>query len=349
MARTNSSDFNNVLASGSTIRKGGYQGEKGLSTPATPVIPLSPDPFGRFASNSATQPLGYTSVTHPSSHPSSSDVTKDTASSSRFSIDSTNADGTRMPKGDKSGVSLTSVKGVKKLLKKSRLSISGRQSISLTSSNRPPLPGSPQEEDWPLTPRSPLPPQATSASAVKHSRVDSANDHFHFDQESSYPVRLSSARVSKPSISEHPSSLPSTAPDRSSVRKSILKSWKPPPTQSQLQGGTLEPLAERTGDRPRLNLDESVGRRQRRPSILIATDASAPSNPDVRPRPQVQVQYINGRVAGLSERRKSRPANVLPSSSTNSPHPSPPPITSPSLAAGASQPRPMTSRTSSKG
>jgi hypothetical protein len=344
MARTNSSDFNNVLASGSTIRRGGHQEEERLNTPATPVIPLSPDPFGRFASNSATPPLNYKAF-------ASSDVTEDAASSSRFSTDSiANADGTRIPKGDKSGPSLTSVKGVKKLLKKSRLSISGRQSISLTSSNRPPLPRSPQEElDWPLTPRSPLPPQATSAPAVKHSRVDSANDHFHFDQESSYPVRQSFARVSKPSISEHPSSPPSTAPDRSSIRKSILKSWKPPPTQSQLQGSTLEPLAERSGDRPRLNPDESVARRQRRPSVLIATDVSAPSNPDVRPRPQVQVQYINGRVAGLSDRRKSRPANVLPPSSTNSPHHSPPLITSPSLAAGAPQPKPMTSRTSSKG
>jgi hypothetical protein len=246
-----------------------------------------------------------------------------------------------------------SVKGVKKLWRKSRLSISGQQSISIPSSNPPPLPGSPQEQlDWPLTPRSPLPPSAAPASAVKHSRVDSAYDHFHFDQESPYPVGKSiPAKVSKPLISEPLPPPTASAPDRSSIRKSILKGWKPPPAQSQIQGGILEPLVEHSGERPRPNPKDSVAARPRRPSILDAAASIKPlaPSPDIPPRAQVPVQYVhNGRVAGLSERRKSRPANTPPSSA-NSSHYSPTPIPSPLLAAGTSQPKPMTSGAPSKG
>ena len=350
-ARKNSSEFDEVLASGSTIRRGERQEEESYApiTPqrqsSSPVIPLSPDPFGRFSSNFSSNftplPPNFVSYTDPNP-PNTVD---ESGSSSRFSADSLNgADAAKMGKGEKSGASLVSVKSVKKLWKKSKkLSISGQQSISIPASNPPPLPGSSQEQfDWPPTPLSPLPPPTAPPPAVKHSRVDSAYDHFHFDQESPYPVRKSmSAKASQPSISERPISppLPAQAPDRSSIRKSILKGWKPPSAQLQPQFGALEPRlsAEHSGsgERPPPNPNDSVTGGNRRPSILDASmNGSVSSSPNIPQGAQVPAQYgQNGRVAGLSIRRKSKPA-IIPLLPTDPPHRSPPPIPSPFLAAG---------------
>ena len=355
LPRKNSSEFNEVLATGSTIRMREREEEKGsysLTAPdrqgSSPVIPLSPDPFGRFASKPAAPLRTFPSYANPGP-PESEGGT----SSSRFSAESMNgADA----KGDKGSTVLGSVKGVKKLWRKSKkLSISGPQLISAPLSNRPPLPGSSQEQlDMPPTPRSPLPPPVPPIPPVKHSRVDSAYDHFRFDQESPYPVHKS--KSSQPSISERPpsQSYPATpTKDRNSIRKSILKGWKPPAGESQPQGGMLEPRSSTehrpSGERPHPNFNESFGGKQRRPSVIDATASiktSASSNPDIPPNRQgSHVQYVqNGRVAGLSDRRKSRPAITPASSSSGTLHYSPIPVPS-SLPTSTSPPRSMMSGT----
>ena len=345
----NSSDFNDVLTSGSTIRKHEHEEEKESFSAvrprqgSSPIIPLSPDPFGRFASKPTAPLRTFVSPAKPA--PPDADF-------SRFSAESVTLAASN-EKGDKI-VSRVSVKSVKNLWRKSKkLSITSQSSISTPSFNHPPLPASAQEPvgEWSPNPQSPLHPQiqAATPAAPVHSRVNSAYDHFHFDQESPYPVRKSiiSTKAPQLSISERP---PSPSPpiassnDRTSIRKSILKGWKTSTAESQPQGVVSEVGSSVSvpNERPRPNASDSGVRKDKRPSALdvaASMKASASSGSDTSLSPSRQVQYIqNGRVAGLSERRKSKPANTPTSSSTDLSHYAPVPARSPVLATRPSPP-----------
>jgi hypothetical protein len=187
------------------------------------VIPLSPDPFRRFTSdsndqhnNASMEPL---LVTHPSPRKSSLSgfsQFENVASmpSSRFSVDSTlsetGAAASQAPqKGPPRGSSMVSVKSIRKLWRKSTKGSvsaplpSGSNSASGKISPQPPPPPPPRlpvSKEVPAPPQSPsfsemLPPPTPSLPSLPPSRAvsraDSSTDHSR-DQETRYPLRYTS-------------------------------------------------------------------------------------------------------------------------------------------------------------
>lgn len=327
---------------------------------SVPVIPLSPDPFGRFASNTMEPPSSFASSSSKMDGKHKNGTNSSISGASRFSTDSaTHEEAITKEKGG-----LVSVKSVRNLWRKSKKpSISGqappntgRPSLNLP----PPLPGTHgQQSSMPEPPRSPRFPPAQVPQApspvIRHNRVDSALDHFHFDQESPYPLPKSSSTRNSPRPSTSSDRPPSpsppapSAPDRSSIRKSILKSFKGPGgSPPQPQGALLEP---RPSTERRPSGESSRGAveplKPRRPSVLDVAATMRASSDLPPPSPVLPNQYLqNGRVPGLAERRKS----AKPKTMSNSPSTGSPPQRPPLLGAGAgtSPPKSMISVASSR-
>jgi hypothetical protein len=295
----------------------------------SPIIPLSPDPFGRFSS-SEPQPLTVPRVPailrRERVRPPPL-VTEDTTArnsvassiggvSSRFSADSSTADEATPTTRSAKGMSMVSVKGFKKLWRKSQ------KSIDIVSTPTSPPPPTPTLSSPPVPARSSIqlsrflpgvtaheqpasliPPKqkrmssSTPPPPVPTRRPDSLTGKFHFDQESPYPVYSLAARPpahtnNYPPSSRASMSLATDSPplaraalppptekdkDKTIARKSILK-WKT--STSSLQQG-----ADKRGSYD--------GRKMRRPSIvslggaargsIVSSDAAAAALPPLNP------------------------------------------------------------------
>ena len=280
----------------------------------SPVIPLSPDPFGRFPSLPASPPstsegsdspegsrrqarIKYSTFGIPPERHSSlgslnggdGSVSShtDPASappSSRFSIDSTDEG-----KNNRTTASLNPVKSIKSLWRKNRKSSvssgpgsaspswtgSGRASpqplfpipnLPLPSLQRPPTPtsqGASRESVASLAPPAdryppPVPPSDTPLSSKPRpprlTRSGSSISSMVFDQESPYPVLVSSQRHSgaRPRTSpQHTGPLSPTLKHRSSMRQSGLL---PFPTDSD----AMQPHANSPTDRERTGAPKSI-------------------------------------------------------------------------------------------
>ena len=240
----------------------------------SPVIPLSPDPFGRHPSSFfpfeevpsvPAVPEMPTQPTHKAEKPSiaSAIINEERAPSSRFSLDSTTDDhnpNNLAPARDSRArsTSIVSVKSIRKFWRKSgnkgsiSLAIpgSGKSSPTPPLNNPPPPTPSPVPSDTPQSQYPSLPPSRAP------SRADSVLDNIRFDQDSKYPVHPSKGPsyqmpVQGSSTAMEPSPAPAPLPENKmgSVRKSILKS---------LKSGSFSQTAV-PGDIARMSVDKSSG------------------------------------------------------------------------------------------
>ena len=244
----------------------------------SPIIPLSPDPFGRFPSEAESsfqgeEPLdtfaeggvglGLTGAMMGEFRPPSQ------APSSRFSLDSVTSDEVSKlaPSPAKSSGPLSgSVKSIRRLWRRSESKRASVSSVAQPSSGRsspntapaqnaqhgrtrsksvartPPVPLSPAVAEMPRNGLQvpAMPSREASRDHVRQPR-EPVMPSLRFDQESPYPIHPSrSVPMRSPSppgsrppsqqASRPPSSAqhvpPGSPPERNSVRKSILKSWK---------------------------------------------------------------------------------------------------------------------------
>jgi hypothetical protein len=214
----------------------------------SPIIPLSPDPFGRFSSSEANGvPPSNVDNSHVPERKSSlaaridlsnpyatEDIAPDSASevskppSSRFSADSIVEERETLPKPKDRGT-LMSVKSIRKLWRKTNKASTSTMpppiaEVSSASSSRPPSALASELERDASRNGSPLPPlpslqgsqsmgatpySSTSQKPMKPGRRDSGLDPFYFDQDSKYPVRRSpSPQTVQYSRSNTPTTLP---------------------------------------------------------------------------------------------------------------------------------------------
>ncbi|KAH7886191.1 hypothetical protein F5I97DRAFT_1928063 [Phlebopus sp. FC_14] len=272
-------------------------------------IPLSPDPFGRYPSVYEAEPppapTYWDPVTHNFSHkpseprPSVSSADEgslaSTTPSSRFSADSASLAMDHNDKAGKTAVPLVSVKSFKKLWRRSK---------STSASQQPPTPSAGRSSfqlSGPPTQRNshdqPAAPPVPAALSVKNGK-SKAPVTLPFDQESPYPIHpgrpsMSDSRPTSPSIPLSGSTLPTT--EKTSVRKSILKSWK------SVSGAGSHSTT--TGAQPRKGSERPVSNetiKPRRPSVL---------DNNIPPSPKLPDQYLPSNHArttsGLLEHRKS--------------------------------------------
>lgn len=207
----------------------------------SPVIPLSPDPFGRFPSD---LPFRQEDPSLRQTHNARSMSNVSETPSSRFSVDSlAEEDGKAATKHSSS---LMSVKSIKKLWRRTnnKSSVSGSSSPALPDSGRvspnaaplsnsAPAPG-PKRMSRTLS-KSPLLEQPKSApgSSMTVPKRKGSMHQLSWNQESPYPIHPP-PRQSSPNMPPMPATtppLPASAPpvpgqaDKGSVRKSILKSF----------------------------------------------------------------------------------------------------------------------------
>ncbi|TBU62165.1 hypothetical protein BD310DRAFT_974717 [Dichomitus squalens] len=234
-----------------------------LRTPGSesPVIPLSPDPFGRFPSDLDVPTPRYEESVFAAkqnsslrqAHSSKMSNASSAPSTSRFSIDSlASEDGKAAAKQS----SLMSVKSIKKLWRRTnKASVSGSSSPALPNSGRSspnsappsngpaPRPG-PKRISRTLS-RSPLlpePPKSAPGPAMLMPKRNGSMHQLSWNQESPYPLHPPPPRQPSPAVSPIPATtppLPASAPpalnqaEKGGMRKSILKSF------SKSQSGTL--------------------------------------------------------------------------------------------------------------
>ncbi|KIJ22161.1 hypothetical protein PAXINDRAFT_178265 [Paxillus involutus ATCC 200175] len=274
-------------------------------------IPLSPDPFGRYPSVYETDalpvPSYWDSATQQFSHepsdprPSLSSADEgslaSTTPSSRFSADSTSIAMDHGEKNTKTTAPLVSVKGFKKLWRRSKSSSGGVPQPSTPGAGRSSFQHSgppPRVTSSDQLAAPPIP----SALLARSPNSKSPVGQLQFDQESTYPWH-----PSRPSLSGSRPTSPATLvpnapahpPEKTSVRKSILKSWK-----SVSGAASQQPVngseSRNRSERPISN--ETI--KPRRPSVL---DGSIP------PSPQLPDQYLPSNHARTGstffERRKS--------------------------------------------
>ncbi|KZT27534.1 hypothetical protein NEOLEDRAFT_1176560 [Neolentinus lepideus HHB14362 ss-1] len=325
----------------------------------SPVIPLSPDPFGRFPS---ALPPTVVSVDRDSQAFSdgrqSSEYSQPRTPSSRFSSDSIiqeEADVKTLKSAGSAGASLVSVKSIKKFWRKSNknsMSAAGPSSSSAAPNGgrlSPQVPAIPngRQEMMPPPPPKPIGLQPMPSSPYPQQMMTprrSELDVLHFNQESPYPmpVRRTSPyphRVTpspQPSYSPQPPStpVPSSSPpvdppqgpsntpgDRGSVRKSILRSWKSSSMLSSKSDSIPEGSATEQFEAPR----------KRRPSILglgsSKSKGSISSVNEIPPSPNLPEQYVAANRASRQSQQsfgngQSR-AQLTPTP-TSSMHSSPP-------------------------
>ncbi|KAH8997424.1 hypothetical protein EDB92DRAFT_1813859 [Lactarius akahatsu] len=332
-----------------------------------PVIPLSPDPFGRFPSIPASPPstsegsespeglrpqarikystFGIPPERHSSLGSFSGDGTVSSHTdptlatpSSRFSIDSTDEG-----KNNRTAASLNPVKSIKSLWRKNRkASVSsgpGSSSPSWTGSDRasqalfsvPNLPG-------PSMPRSPtptslgasresvaslalpadryppkVPPHDTPLSSKSPSprlARDSSINSMVFDQESPYPVLVSSQRpsTSRPRTTPQPAGplSPTLSTHRSSMRQSEL-----PPLPAEADA--MPPHATSPTDRERTGAPKSILKPWR------SDNSTGPEQYATRNRRSRGASEVHGKPPGVGGNRVS--ASI---ESTRPPQTSPP-------------------------
>ena len=235
----------------------------------SPVLPLSPDPFGRFPSSAATpngvdSPPQRISSLGKGSHVPPTSGRESQTPSSRFSVDSV-AEEQQSLKTSKSS-NLVSMKGIRKLWRRNDKTTSTGPSKpaspdpSLVSS-RPPSSATSfrdGETDASRTP-SPSVPFARAYQKAHKSSRDSGLDPFYFDQESMYSTRqtpspspqLSYQFPRNSSFQEQTAPAPMTpAEKKRSVRKSLVSKWK------------------NNGSEGSSSMDSTSEPRRRRPSIL---------------------------------------------------------------------------------
>ncbi|KAF9245707.1 hypothetical protein BU15DRAFT_40761 [Melanogaster broomeanus] len=253
-------------------------------------IPLSPDPFGRYPSVYESDTLPVASYwdpatqkfSHEPSDPRPSLSLGDEGScaprtpSSRFSADSASMAMDHDDKNTKTTAPLVSVKGFKKLWRRSKSSsgavpqpptpVTGRSSFQLSG----PHPST-TSTDQPAAP--PIP----GALMARGSTSKLSMGQLQFDQQSPYPLH-----PSRPSLSESRPTSPHASifnppqlPEKPSVRKSILKSWKSVSgAVSHQPTNASEP--RKSSERPISN--ETI--KPRRPSVLDGNIPPSPKLPD---------------------------------------------------------------------
>lgn len=232
----------------------------------SPIIPLSPDPFGRYPSSFIpfeevppvpAVPDMPTRPTHKAkkSSISSTVIKEERTPSSRFSFDSTSDDhnsNNLVPGRDSRArsTSIVSVKNIRKFWRKSGTKGSISQPTPNSGKNSPTPPAlSPVPTDTPQSQYPPLPPSRAP------SRAESVLDNLRFDQDSKYPIppsKTPSNQGPTPGPSTMgPSPSPTLPPENKtgSVRKSILKS---------LGAGSFS-RTPATGDNARTSIDRSNG------------------------------------------------------------------------------------------
>ncbi|KAH9897903.1 hypothetical protein C8Q73DRAFT_377037 [Cubamyces lactineus] len=225
----------------------------------SPIIPLSPDPFGRFPSEldgvppmQAEIPPSASRKRHAHNNKSSSGMSD--APSSRFSLDSVASDDLPTP-GLNSGAaknakstSLMSVKSIKKLWRRTnKASVSGSSSPNLpesgrSSPNSAPAAGKRSSRTMSRSPQPDQfmqPPQSAPGPAPLKPKRKTSLHTFQFNQESPYPIHPMPTR--QPAVPPVPATtppLPATTPPlpvsapaaplqgEKGARKSILKSFK---------------------------------------------------------------------------------------------------------------------------
>ena len=342
----------------------------------SPIIPLSPDPFGRYPSSFfplevpppvPAVPEMLNRPTHMAGKSSTSSVIlkEEKAPSSRFSFDSTTDDHSPNPAPGRDSrarsTSIVSVKNIRKLWRKSgpKGSISQPAPGSGKNSPTPPLHNlvpptpSPVPTDTPQSQYPSLPPSRAP------SRADSTLDNLRFDQDSKYPIHPSKspsnqlAPVPSTTVEPSPSPTPPPPPENKtgSVRKSILKS---------LKSGSFS-QATAPGETPRTSLDKSNGElipqglgssKKRRPSAFESVThrvrgSVSSSLYDLPPSPNIPEHFTNGsqpqKVAPIltNNSNKAHRASIMkragPAGSQSSTNSSTPSIVSP--VSNASPPR----------
>ena len=234
-------------------------------------IPLSPDPFGRHPSlyeldtapvqsywDPVTQKVSYEP---PRSSSSMSSIDEglgslpSTTPASRFSADSSGVvDQDDRAKG---ATSLVSVKGLKKLWRKSKSSSNTLPQLLTPARTSFQLPSSPQPQDQFM-----VPPVPRGMNGKPHV------GQLQFDQTSR--PSLSGSRPNLPAAS-----LGALPQEKPTVRKSILKSWK-----SVTGAASQQPM---NGSEPRKSSERPISNetiKARRPSVAIP------------PSPQLPEQYL---------------------------------------------------------
>lgn len=271
----------------------------------SPVIPLSPDPFGRFPSeheafspSEGSPPEAHSEprdkpVSHAASKRNGSrngsvaTLAMSEAPSSRFSLDSIHS-----PDDDKSGKgnSLMSVKSIKKLWRKTnnKMSISGSSSPAVPDSGRstpnPPngvykngdqpvgfsisrtMSRSPQPgASIPLQPNAPPGPLHPDVAQYHAAKRQPSQHNFQWNQETPYPVHPPRPAPTPPLSSTTPPPAPSVS--SGSDRNSVRKSIL---KSFKSSSGSLS--AQSNASTPRSSSEAPDGPRRRRPSVAeIAT------------------------------------------------------------------------------
>ncbi|KAI0690737.1 hypothetical protein BC835DRAFT_1307755 [Cytidiella melzeri] len=393
----------NVISNETLARQRALQEDNGLYPPLvppsalavnrhaeSPVIPLSPDPFGRFPSEPEASQLARDSYygTEPMDDPLdrgsslgapavilSEPRPPSHTPSSRFSIDSvTSEEAAGSGPAEKASASRPLSKSIRRLWRRSeskRTSISSvtqppPSAISHTAlpqngqagraraksiSKTPLMPLSAVAE----APSSPLPiPSMPSREPSKESLLQ-PRDHglpsLRFDQESPYPIHPSRASTirspSPPSMSRPPSQQanqypsvtqqapPGPSQERSSVRKSILKSWK---SASGLSASSSKGAKNAsTSSTPRSSAEQlPETAKKRRPSVIdlaTGTTRGAPVLGELPPSPALPEQFAS-QMRSSSRQSQLSHTNGKPSVSSLSTS-SPPRLRSPLMAVGS--------------
>lgn len=337
----------------------------------SPVIPLSPDPFGRYPSSFVPleevppipavpeMPIRPTHKTKKSSI-SSMIIKEERAPSSRFSLDSTTEDhGPNNPvlgRDPRSrSTSIVSVKNIRKFWRKSgpKGSISqstpssGKNSPTPSTSNFLPPAPSPVPTDTPQSQYPPLPPSRAP------SRAESVLDNLRFDQDSKYPVHSNKSASNQastpgPSTATGPTPSPTPPPENKtgSVRKSILKGFR--------SGSFSQAIA--LGDNARTSVDRLNGEsilqgqgslKKRRPSAfenvshrvrgsVSSTLYDLPPSPNIPEHFAIsgnQPQRVSASINNANKVHRASMKRAGPAGSQSSTDSSTPSIVSPLLAA----------------
>ncbi|KAI0673644.1 hypothetical protein C8Q78DRAFT_1018232 [Trametes maxima] len=264
----------------------------------SPVIPLSPDPFGRFPSDlesipplqddlSGPSPPGKKTpgLRHAHNNKSSSGISD--APSSRFSLDSVGSDEVRAAaaaagpstaaataKNAKPASSIMSVKGIKKLWRRTnKASVSGSVSPSVPDSGRSsPNPAPTGKRSSRTMSRSPQPdpymqqPQSAPGPAPLKTKRKNSLHAFQFNQESPYPIHPLPVRQPSPTGSSQPATTPpppASAPAAPGARKSILKSFK-----SQSGSLSTHSSSSSIAQTPRSSSEMAQEQRRRKGSVV---------------------------------------------------------------------------------
>ena len=288
----------------------------GNASTDSPVIPLSPDPFGRFSSSDSASPLPTNTTRRPdrvSSLAANSELGNgftgdeplpDNVSevskppSSRFSADSIVEERETLPIKPKDRGTLMSVKSIRKLWRKAnKSSTSSANPPNAEALATPRVPEHERDANRNASPVPPVPPLQLSQKPVKPARRDSGLDPFYFDQDSKYPVRRS---PSPQSMTFARNNVPSTLPPlpttggtitagsvsastpvekKRTSRKSILR-WKSGPNASPPDAQAPLPGEELPEGRRRRPSMVGVAGGIIRASISSASEPS-PSVPEI--------------------------------------------------------------------